>query len=258
MDFTITKYRELLTVLIESGYSFQTFAEFLTNPKDKVIILRHDVDRLPQNSLEFARMQTEFGVKGVYYFRSVPVSWDVDIIKEICRLGHEVGYHYENMDICKGNLSKSWDDFRCSLNKLRELVDVRTICMHGSPLSKYDNKALWSKYDYRKLGIIGEPYYDVDFDDVFYITDTGRRWDGWKVSVRDKVPNQTEWCKQGKVYRTTNEIISAAKNNQLSDKIMFTMHPERWSHGGLPWLKVLLIQKLKNEIKKILLIFRKE
>ena len=67
------------------------------------------------------------------------------------------------------------------------LSHVKTICMHGSPLSKWDNRDLWKKYDYRDFGIIAEPYFDVDFDEVFYLTDTGRRWDGDKVSVRDKV-----------------------------------------------------------------------
>jgi hypothetical protein len=50
---------------------------------------------------------------------------------------------------------------------------------------------LWKRYDYRELGIIGEPYLDVDFDEVFYLTDTGRRWDGEAVSVRDKVKAQS-------------------------------------------------------------------
>ena len=59
--------------------------------------------------------------------------------------------------------------------------------MHDSPLSKYDNRLLWKYYNYRDYGIIGEPYFDIDFNDVFYLTDTGRRWDGEKVSVRDKV-----------------------------------------------------------------------
>ncbi len=62
--------------------------------------------------------------------------------------------------------------------------------MHGSPLSKWDNRDLWKKYDYRDFGIIAEPYFDLDFDEVFYLTDTGRRWDGSSVSVRDKVSGQ--------------------------------------------------------------------
>jgi len=78
-------------------------------------------------------------------------------------------------------------DFEWNLEKLRKFYPVKTICMHGSPLSKYDNRKLWEKYDYRDYGIIDEPYFDIDFNVVFYLTDTGRRWDGDSVSVRDKV-----------------------------------------------------------------------
>ena len=59
--------------------------------------------------------------------------------------------------------------------------------MHGSPLSKWDNRDLWKRYDYRDFGIIAEPYFDVDFNEVLYLTDTGRRWNNSKASVRDKV-----------------------------------------------------------------------
>lgn len=44
-------------------------------------------------------------------------------------------------------------------------------------MSRLSNLELWKRYDYKELGIIGEPYLDVDFDEVFYLTDTGRRWD---------------------------------------------------------------------------------
>jgi len=78
-------------------------------------------------------------------------------------------------------------DFERNLEKLRKFYPVKTICMHGSPLSEWDNRLIWEKYNYRDFGIIGEPYFDVDFGEVFYLTDTGRRWDGDEVSVRDKV-----------------------------------------------------------------------
>ena len=108
--------------------------------------------------------------------------------------------------------------FQNNLEKLRQLVPVSTICMHGSPRSKYDNRDLWKKYDYRDFGIIGEPYFDMDFDDVFYLTDTGRRWDGWKVSVRDKVPQQERWIEQGLVFGSTNDIIKKVESEKLKAK----------------------------------------
>jgi hypothetical protein len=253
MDFTIKKYKQLFTVLQSQGYFFQTFEEFLKSPKRKTLVLRHDVDLLPENSLRFAKIQHSLGIKGSYYFRAVPESWDENVIKEIADLGHEVGYHYETMDTANGNIDKAWDEFRYHLQKLRKLVDVETICMHGSPRSKFDNKDIWKKYNYRSLDIIGEPYYDVNFDKVFYLTDTGRRWDGWKTSVRDKVPQQEEWIKQNLVYRSTDDIIRAVKDNSFQNQIMFTFHPQRWHDKMIPWIKELVMQNIKNQIKKRLI-----
>lgn len=247
MDFTIKIFQQLLQALINSEYSFQTFEDYLQNPRERSVILRHDVDLLPFNSLALAKIQAERGVKGVYYFRAVPQSWAEYIIKEIHELGHEVGYHYECLTTTKGNLEKGLKDFEKNLNKLRELVPVSTICMHGSPMSKYDSKDLWKKYDYRDFGIIGEPYFDVDFNKVFYLTDTGRRWDGHKVSVRDKVDSEFNLS-----FHKTDEIIAAAKANKLPNQIMFTFHPQRWTNNKFQWTKELLLQNVKNIVKRII------
>ena len=96
--------------------------------------------------------------------------------------------NYEDMDFAKGDLNQAYELAKKHLAQLREVADVKTICMHGSPLSKYDNRSLWNHYDYRDYGIIAEPYFDLDFSKVLYLTDTGRRWDGEEVSIRDKAP----------------------------------------------------------------------
>ena len=80
---------------------------YLNNNFEKVLILRHDVDKRPQNSLRTAQLQHKLGVKGTYYFRAVPESFDVDVIKRIAALGHEIGYHYEDLTICKGDYEKA-------------------------------------------------------------------------------------------------------------------------------------------------------
>ena len=60
-----------------------------------IVILRHDVDRRPLNALTTAKLENELGIRGTYYFRIVPESFDETIIKQIAELGHEIGYHYE-------------------------------------------------------------------------------------------------------------------------------------------------------------------
>jgi len=103
-------------------------------------------------------------------------------------MGHEICYHYESMDTADGDPVLALKHFEDGLKRLRDVTEIRTICMHGSPLSRYDNRDLWKSYSYRDYGIIGEPYFDLDFSRVLYLTDTGRRWDGDKVSVRDRAP----------------------------------------------------------------------
>ncbi|OIP04861.1 MAG: hypothetical protein AUJ97_02170 [Bacteroidetes bacterium CG2_30_32_10] len=247
-DFTIALYTKFLNVLSQQAYTFQTLSGFLKKPKEKVIILRNDVDKLPQNSLQFARIQNKMGIAGTYYFRVLPQSYNEKIIKEISELGHEIGYHYETMDTCKGNVDKAYEEFCRNLEKFREIASIVTICMHGSPFSKYDNRAIWEKYDYKKLEIIGEPYFDFDFNKVLYITDTGRRWNGNKVSIRDKVM-QTSLQKQYH-FKSTADIIN--KVDALPNQMMLTFHPQRWSNNYFEWFKELVIQSAKNQIKRVI------
>lgn len=257
-DFTLSTYKELLTSLQQQGFSFQTFESFLQNPAKKAVVLRHDVDKLPKNSQAFARIQHSMGILGTYYFRAVPVSWDEAVIREIASLGHEIGYHYETMDSVsekrtvkseKWNSEKiinaAYDDFCINLEMFRKLVPVNTICMHGSPRSKFDNREIWKKYDYRQLGIAGEPYFDVDYTKVAYLTDTGRRWNGSSVSVRDKVESPFNFN-----FKSTRDIISNI--SLLPDRVLFTFHPQRWTDDPMAWMKEYVSQWVKNKVKAVI------
>ena len=271
MDFTLLSYRNLLETLLSKGFSFITFADFLAeegdvaNPSRKIIMLRHDVDLKPHNSLATANIEADLGIKGSYYFRMVPESFDVEIIKQIASLGHEVGYHYETMDTASLRLNVkseklnerrkeelidyAYNEFCENLGTFRKIYPVSTICMHGSPQSEFDNKDIWKKYDYKQLGLLGEPYFDIDFNDFFYLTDTGRCWNGYRFSVRDKMPQQEQWIKVGLVFSRTSDIVRAAHANALPPRIMITVHPQRWTNSPLAWMWELLFQNIKNVVK---------
>ena len=281
------------------------------------------------NSLRTAQLENELGIRGTYYFRIVPESFDDKVIKQIYDLGHEIGYHYEDVSLTAqtayakasavkgrngamaqrhaknplpGGVWGGFDEwhrgkkdeeliakiaietFRENLEKLRRIVPVETICMHGSPLSRWDNRLLWKYYDYRDFGIVGEPYFDIDFEKVLYLTDTGRRWDGGAVAIRDKVTGregrrdggtkrrrdeaqgaerraqgkngrrdeETEGRRDRYRFHSTFDIIAAAKENRLPDHIMLTVHPQRWDDRFFPWIRELVWQNVKNIIKRAL------
>lgn len=336
MDFTLSTYFNLIKTLQKQGFSFFTFEDSLISQQTKRFVSRHDVDDLPENSLEFAKIQAEIGIRGSYYFRIVPGSFNEKIIKEISSLGHEIGYHYEDFSLAasrhrasgirrqkmttgpQDRMTARLQDkgrneeelakiaiicFRENLEKLRSIAPVSTICMHGSPMSRWDSRLLWKYYDYHDFGIIGEPYFDINFNEVFYLTDTGRRWDGEAVSVRDKATeigrkaSGKDDRERGRVgerenlnpfinwkvkpfnfrsevsefnlplsvspslpilpkFHSTFDIIKAAQEGRLPDKIMMTFHPQRWTDKPVPWVKELVWQNAKNVVKYFLVKLR--
>lgn len=255
MDFSLQTYIELLEAFQNTKYQFQTFQDFIHFSKKTVVILRHDVDCLSQNALEMAQLEYKLRVTATYYFRMKPRSYDEDIIQKIASMDHEIGYHYENLsDISKRVKSKkelfelAVLDFKNNLDKFRKIYPVKTICMHGSPLSKWDNRLIWQRYDYRDFDIIGEPYFDIDFNEILYLTDTGRRWNGVGVSIRDKVDSNFIYN-----FKNTFDIINALNKNNLPERLMINIHPHRWTDKPIPWLKELIWQNTKN-IGKYMLI----
>jgi hypothetical protein len=252
-DFTLNTYKALLQSFTDTSYTFQSFSEFLDKPLPRSVMLRHDVDALPENSLKTAQIEHTLGIRGSYYFRIVPQSNHPDIINAIASLGHEIGYHYEDLALSKGDAVAAIKSFENNLLNFRQFGPVKTICMHGSPLSKFDNRKLWESNHYRDYGITGEPYFDLDFTRILYLTDTGRRWDGEQFSIRDKITNlHPHTTTQLYNFHSTFDIIKAAKEGNLSDQIMITVHPQRWTNNALLWTRELVLQNIKNVVKKLM------
>lgn len=256
MDFTLTTYTKLLLTFIEANYIFYRLEDFFVRQKEtqapmkKFIILRHDVDRRPKNALETAKIEHDFGIEASYYFRIVKKSFDENIIKKISGWGHEIGYHYEDLALARGNRAEAIRMFADHLKKLREFYPVKTICMHGSPLSRWDNRLTWEKFNYKDFDIIGEPYFDIDFSKVFYLTDTGRRWDNRQMNVRDKMDETAAFFDYR--YKTTGDIIAAVANGIFPTGVIINSHPERWTNKPFPWVKQWVWQNTKNIAKRFI------
>ena len=247
-DFTIDIYTELLRGLRHQGYEFQTFRDYLKNPLGKVVILRHDVDSWPINALQMARTEDKIGSKATYYFRRSPLSFDERVLKGIIELGHEIGYHYEDLAACNGDFDKAVKRFEKNLQFYRQYYPIQTIAMHGRPLSKWDSKDLWKKYDYHDYGLIGEPYLDLDFDSMIYLTDTGNCWDGDRYSVRDHVRSPYSFP-----IHSTYDLINHIERGVLPDQIMLNIHPARWNDNFIKWwIRYYILTLPKFQAKRIL------
>jgi hypothetical protein len=191
------------------------------------VILRHDVDRKPGNALDFARIEAARGVSSTYYFRTIEKTLDGDLIEQIEALGHEVGYHYEDMDRTKGDVESARDSFARNLDRLREHATVDTACMHGNPLTSYDNREMWTDSEFESYGVRGEAYLSMDFTDVTYFSDTGRTWRDGALKVKDHTVGDDDKRVQ---VDSTAELIELMERGDL-DRLCLLTHPNRWVDG---------------------------
>jgi hypothetical protein len=252
LDFTLKKYSELCSAINDSNFPVIRMVDYFKNTDKKnlntFIILRHDVDKLPENALAMAQLEDSLNIRSTYYFRITPESFDPQIIGTISGLGHEIGYHYEDLSRAKGDLEKAKELFEEALTSFRNITEISTICRHGSPTSKWNNSDLWKKYEFKDYGIIGEPYLSINYSDIVYFTDTGRTWCD-KGSVRDHVKDSVS-CKE--MVSTTDELIVLIKSKKYK-KLIILAHPQRWALRSSKWLKELVAQNIKNIGKDLIL-----
>lgn len=250
-DFTLNAYRHYLDAIIKSYPRILRFDDYFTfDPKPaSFCLIRHDVDRKPQNALRMARLEHSVGLKATYFFRTKKHTFISDIISAIASLGHEIGYHYESLSDAKGNMEKAMEDFGKNLARLRALVPVSTIAMHGRPLSAFDNRKIWdSPKQHSKLvdyyDLLGEVYLDVDYSDIAYISDTGRNWNPKRNNRRDFVDSQIS------VSFSTGKTLLDYLGHLPHPKLVFLTHPERWSENsieyGIQYIKDTFINLIKT------------
>ncbi|MFM7683945.1 MAG: hypothetical protein ACKO7P_14565 [Bacteroidota bacterium] len=252
-DFTFKTYRKLIEQIQSSGYDFQTMEEFISAPRGKVVVLRHDSDIWPKNDLKMAIVEYQCNVQSTYYFR-VPETFDEEIINKIVKLSHEIGYHYEDLVRSKGNKIVAMANFKMNLNRLRNFYPVRTITRHGRPLSPIESLQLWKEFDYKSFGIIAEPYLDIDYSKVLYLTDNGSKWNANSSNIRDYTYKEHFNFN----IKTTFELIVAFSQNKLPNQIILNIHPARWNDNFFIWLYRYFLQKAKNITKSALKSFRNE
>jgi hypothetical protein len=210
-------------------------------------VLRHDVDRNVKNALAMAELEYKYGIKSTYYFR-FPKTFNIKVMNQIYNLGHEIGYHYEVLDKTGGDCKRAIELFQKELGFFRESFPVKTICMHGNPLTKRDGKDIWRIYDFRDFGILGEAF--LSFNDIsVYLTDTGRNWNDIN-NFKDRLQTEIE----NKNFRSTADVIRFINNN--ASIIYLNCHPERWGSDFLNWIISFLRDRFFNFCKITLKLFR--
>lgn len=202
----------------------------------KKAVFRFDVERRPKHALMIAQHLSNIGAVSTMYFHTRKGCYDVPVMREIQRLGHEVGFHHECLDRCQGNFAAARESFLRDVEKIRgDSINLRTVCAHGElGIVKKDyrcNSELFDRYPslLSEAGISGEVYIQVKRNyDFTYATDTFTGYSSF-------------W----------NRIESGRKSDRL---LQILVHPHRWhtvTSQTLIECGTDIVRKYRNKITKV-------
>jgi len=248
-DFTLGKYEKLCEIVSGSPYANLTFQDYVVCPQEenRCVILRHDIDEDCSYAVDVAEVEHKHNLHATYYFRMKKRTFRPDLVRKIADLGHEVGYHYETLDRCSGDMTKAIQLFEEELAELRSQFAVRTACMHGNPLTKHDNKEIWRYRRLSDFGLIGEPYLSLDYTRFAYYSDSGRSWS----QTQSRKTKDVVGGKHGRQPRNTDDLIRMIADAEPENVCILT-HPERWPRNMVDYGRRWLIDMAYNAGKKVL------
>ena len=101
------------------------------------VVLKHDVETNVPKAYRLATIEHKYGHRGSYYVQAYLLhdAANIRLLQEMQQMGHEISYHYDVMDSCKGDLDKAIKEFADN----KQLFEkngfvISTVCQHGNPV----------------------------------------------------------------------------------------------------------------------------
>lgn len=254
-EFSLAAYGRLVEAMNESGYRTLAVIDWFESAgqsEEPVVVVRHDVDRRPDNALKMAQLEAVQGIRSTYYFRILPVSFQPEIVRAIADLGHEIGYHYEDLHRAGGDVVIGERLFVKALSELRELAPIETISMHGSPLASRNNMELWNHCSFTEHGV-RDCLLSDSWKGFHYFTDSGRTFGTSSANLRDRLGE----AETPAGIRSCIELAEYIRSRS-SRRMMISTHPERWTDDSRQWLRQFTWDLAANTAKRLIRLHRSD
>jgi hypothetical protein len=183
LDFTFAAFDVFCARI--AGMPVFTIAGYLAHPAlppAPTVILRLDVDYREAHAVRMADLATRHNLRGSFYFRHRHGTFDLEAMREIAAMDHDVGYHFETLDTCRGDFEAAERLFLDHLETLRRAgLTIRTVAAHGSPPTAPtygSNLDLITRSPrlLERANVVGETTLSIDFTQVRYASDANWQW----------------------------------------------------------------------------------
>lgn len=256
MIFVYKKWEAFCKRLYENGIQ-SIPARKVTGDNPRYVVLKHDVETDVPKALNMARIEKKYGHKGSYYVQAYLLSdmKNVDMLKEMQAMGHEISYHYDVMDSSHGDIEKAIEEFRVNVEAFEKNgFSIKTLCQHGNPI--VERVGYTSNRDFFRSERVQSLYPDlsdimVDFKrkhktEYLYFSDAGRHFQFIFDPLNNDVVKSDD---KNVLYKDTNELFAALRKDGGN---IISTHPHRWTKSALKYVFKSTLFKLIKMIAKIL------
>lgn len=220
------------------------------------IVLKHDVETNLSKALKLAEIEASFGIRGSYYIQAylLDKKSNINDLRKIRELGHEVSYHYDVLDANNGNMEAAKIEFKKKMDTFaKKGFIIKTICQHGNPLKErvgynsnrdfFRNKEV--REEYNGIADIVVNYKELLGRDYLYISDAGYSWN----IIDDPENNDRYETKPNIKINGYDDVINIIKKG---NSIIMSTHPHRWESGILKLkIKIFLFRFVRAISRKI-------
>lgn len=226
--------------------------------KDKYIVLKHDVETDVPRAYALAKIENKYGHRGSFYVQAYLMKdkKNIDYLKQMQRMGHEISYHYDVMDSNKGNIENAISEFESNRILFEEYgFYLVTVCQHGNPV--VERIGYTSNRDFFRSQSVQELYHDisdimVDYKDKYstdytYYSDAGRKFS----MIYDPINNdQVNSDDKNIKYGDLNQVLEAIKDG---GNAILSTHPHRWTKSAVEYTIKNGVFKMVKSTAKLLL-----
>lgn len=257
MIFVYKKWDSFCKALANKGIISIPACE-VSRETESYTVLKHDVETDVLRAYELAKIENKYGHRGSYYVQAYLLSDEknVDILRKMQDMGHEISYHYDVMDSCKGDLEKAISEFEENRQKfISSGFELKTLCQHGNPVVVREGYT--SNRDFFRSEKVRELYPDlsdimVNFKeahstDYTYFSDAGRQFKMiFDPITNDIVPSDDK----NVAYKDLTALLGAIAKD---GRHIISTHPHRWSGSALLYVIKAAIFAVVKFIAKLLI-----
>ena len=171
-QFSKNGYESLLKSFIEIGYKIVNYKNI--HPQKKHLIIRHDVDFLPEDTITFSNIEKNLRIKACYFFLVRSDIYNIlsnncqKILSDLIKSGHSIGLHFDYKKYANSYAANKEALNQCKLLQSILKRKIEIISFHRPSKVLLNNN--------KKLAGRLHTYMPKFFSEVSYCSDSGGLW----------------------------------------------------------------------------------